>query len=131
MRPAPHDRPLRSVIIAGIIMRSTVIVFALALGAWLVSEQTFAASRFGSFSLAPGESKTIFVDPPYGYIRLCNDAGSAGTLEAVIDGHEPVALAPGICYDRDNGDRIALHNPSSSTVTGIYRAQKSRALGGR
>ena len=46
-------------------MRSPVIVFALALGAWLVCEQTFAASRFGSFSLAPGESKTIFVDPPY------------------------------------------------------------------
>jgi len=111
--------------------RCSIIVFALALGAGFDSAQTLAASRFGSFSLAPGESRTIFVDPPYGYVRLCNDVGSAGTLGAVIDSHEPVALAPGICYDRDNGDRITLHNPSSGTVTGIYRAQKSRALDGR
>jgi hypothetical protein len=110
---------------------SPVIVFALSLGAGLVSAEAGAASRFGSFTLAPGESSTISVDPPYGYIRLCNDVGSAGALEAVIDGHEPVTLPPGICYDRDNGDRIALHNLSSGTITGIYRAQKSRALGSR
>jgi hypothetical protein len=110
---------------------SSIIVFALSLGAGVVSALSCAASRFGSFSLAPDESNTILIDPPYGYVRLCNDVGSAGTLEAVIDGHEPVTLAPGICYDRDNGDRIALHNLSSGTVTGIYRAQKSRALDGR
>ena len=113
--------------------RSPIVVFVLPLAAGLLSAQTKAATGSGAFSLAPGESRSVIIGAPYGYIRLCNDVGSVGILEAVIGDHDPITLAPGICYDRDNGGRIALHNLSSGRVTGIYQPEAACPLcrGGR
>src|SRR5262249_34407622 len=108
--------------------RSLIVISVLALAAGLLSTQTKAATGSGAFSLAPGESRSVIIGGPYGYIRLCNDVGSVGILEAVIGDHDPVTLAPGICYDRDSGSRIALYNLSSGRVTGIYQPEAARPL---
>ncbi len=106
-----------------------VLGLASALGAGLTGLRADPVTRFGAFTLAPGESRTVYIGPPFGNVRLCNDVGSAGALEAVIGDHEPVTLAPGICNDRYNGDRIALRNLSSGAVTGIYHSSINRQLG--
>ena len=78
----------------------------------------------GTFRLAPGESRTIRVSTTYVTIRICNDVGSAGTVEGAVGGYPPVALAPGDCNANIGwyGDRIRVHNTSAAPVTGTFQS---------
>ena len=74
----------------------------------------------GGFTLAPREARSIQIPSAYRNIRLCNDSGSAGPLDATIGDRSPIILQPGECA-QDSGDRIALSNPSAGAVSGIFR----------
>jgi hypothetical protein len=80
------------------------------------------AGEFGSFTLQPGETRNITIGATYRLIRLCNDVGSAGMLDAVIGAGAPIRLAPGLCAE-DSGDRIQLRNAANGKVSGVYRRQ--------
>jgi hypothetical protein len=82
------------------------------------------AADFGSFTLAPGESRTIHIGASYRNIRVCNDLGSAGSFEVAIGDHDPVVLQPGLCR-RDSGDGIALRSLSAESATGLYQSYRS------
>ena len=88
----------------------------------VLTGQTAIAQEFGSFSLQPGQTKQIRIGSTYRTIRLCNDAESAGTLDAIIGDHDMIHLAPGLCAE-DSGDTIQLHNAANGPVSGIYRRQ--------
>lgn len=96
----------------------------LALGASWQGAPPASASDFGSFSLAPGEQRSVFIGTIYRDIRVCNDARSAGSFKVTIGDHEAYSLGPGICRG-DSGDRIALRNDSGAAATGIYQPYRS------
>ena len=89
----------------------------------------------GTFTLAPGESRTILVATTYRNIRICNDVGSSGTIEAAIGDYPAVTLQPSMCNNNmgQYGDRITVHNISASPATGIYQSGGTKPLsrGGR
>jgi hypothetical protein len=89
----------------------------------------------GTFTLAPGESRTILVATTYRNIRICNDVGSSGTIEAAIGDYPAVTLQPSVCNNNmgQYGDRITVHNISASPATGIYQSGGTKPLsrGGR
>jgi|SRR5476651_159892 hypothetical protein len=80
------------------------------------------AAEFGSFTLQPGEARTIRIGSTYRTIRLCNDSESAGTLQAVIGGSGTLQLAPGLCTEA-SGDTIQVLNAANGPVSGVYRRQ--------
>ena len=80
------------------------------------------AQEFGSFTLKPGETREFRIGATYRTIRLCNDAESAGTLDAIIGDHDTIHLAPGLCAE-DSGDTIQLHNAANGPVSGVYRRE--------
>jgi hypothetical protein len=79
------------------------------------------AADAGAFVLAPEETRAVRLGATYADIRVCNDLGSTGILEAVIGTHEAIRLAPGICA-RQTGDAVQLRNASAGLVSGIYRS---------
>jgi len=89
----------------------------------------------GTFTLAPGESRTILVATTYRNIRICNDVGSSGTIEAAIGDYPAATLQPSMCNNNmgQYGDRITVHNISASPATGIYQSGGTKPLsrGGR
>lgn len=89
----------------------------------------------GTFTLAPGESRTILVATTYRNIRICNDVGSSGTIEAAIGDYPAVTLQPSMCNNNmgQYGDRITVDNISASPATGIYQSGGTKPLsrGGR
>jgi hypothetical protein len=80
------------------------------------------AQEFGSFTLKPGETREFRTGNTYRTIRLCNDVGSAGVLDAVIGDHDMIHLAPGLCAE-DSGDRLQLRNAAGGAVSGVFRRQ--------
>jgi hypothetical protein len=78
----------------------------------------------GTFTLAPGESRTIRVSTTYITIWICNDVGSAGAIEGAVGGYPPIALAPGDCNANIGwyGDRITVRNISATPATGLFHA---------
>ena len=78
----------------------------------------------GTFTLAPGESRTIRVSTVYRTIRICNNASSAGTIEGAVGSYPPVTLAPGDCNANMGwySDRIRVRNISTSPATGIFQS---------
>jgi hypothetical protein len=78
----------------------------------------------GTFTLAPGESRTIRISTTYVTIRICNDVGSGGAVEGAVGGYPPVALAPGDCSANFGwyGDRITVHNTSATPATGRFQS---------
>jgi hypothetical protein len=101
--------------------RFSVFAFVLAI-VGVLTGQTAIAQEFGSFSLQRGQTKQIRIGSTYRTIRLCNDAESAGTLDASIGGHNMLHLAPSLCAE-DSGDTIQLSNAANGPVSGIYRHQ--------
>jgi hypothetical protein len=85
----------------------------------------------GSFTLAPGESRTLRVSSTYRTIRICNDVGSAGTIEGAVGDYPAVSLAPGVCNANtgEYGDRITVRNLSSAGATGLFQSAGTRPLG--
>jgi hypothetical protein len=80
------------------------------------------AAEFGSFTLQPGEARSIRIGSTYRTIRLCNDSESAGTLQAVIGASGTLQLAPGLCTEQ-SGDSIQVLNAANGPVSGVYRRQ--------
>ena len=89
----------------------------------------------GTFSLAPGESRTLRVSTVYRTIRICNDVGSSGTFEGAIGDYPAATLQPGMCNNNPGqyGDRITIHNVSASPATGLFQSGGTKPLsrGGR
>jgi hypothetical protein len=85
-----------------------------------LSQAPAVASEFGAFSVKPGETQQIAMGGSYRRIRLCNDAGSAGTLDVTIDDQPTHHLLPGVCAE-DRGDSVVLRNSSTGMDTGVYR----------
>ena len=75
---------------------------------------SIVSSEFGSFTLAPGETRSIDMGSLYHEIRICNDSSSGGTLAATVSG-TPMQLVPGVC-GTDNGSSLTLRNLSSAKV---------------
>ena len=82
------------------------------------------AQEATSFMLAPGESRSFNIGF-YREIRVCNDVGSAGTIDMTVSGQPPTQLAPGVCW-RNSGDSLVVHNDSTGGVTGVYMANRTR-----
>jgi hypothetical protein len=101
---------------------------AIAFGGQFMSARPVLAADAGAFLLSPRESRAIRLGATYADIRLCNDLGSAGILEAIIGAHEAIQLAPGICA-RQTGDAIQLRNASAGPVSGIYRSSLNCQMG--
>ena len=78
-----------------------------------------------------GESRTLRVSSTYQTILICNDVGSAGTIEGAIGDYPAVSLAPGICNANTGqyGDRITVRNISSRTATGLFQSAGTKPLG--
>ena len=89
----------------------------------------------GTFTLAPGESRTILVATTYRNIRICNDVGSSGTFDGALGDYPAVTLQPGMCTSNTGqyGDRITIHNVSASPATGLFQSGGTKPLsrGGR
>jgi hypothetical protein len=85
----------------------------------------------GSFTLAPGESRTIMVSNTYRTIRICNDVGSSGILEGAVGDYPAVSMAPGVCNANMayTSDHITVHNVSTGTVSGLYQSSGGKPLG--
>lgn len=85
----------------------------------------------GTFTLAPGESRTIRVSSTYRTIRICNDVGSSGTIEGAVGDYPAVSLAPGVCNANmgEYSDRITVHNTSSAPATGLFQSAGTKPLG--
>jgi hypothetical protein len=85
----------------------------------------------GTFTLAPGESRTLRVSTVYRVIRICNDVGSSGTIEGAVGDYPAVTLAPGVCNANSGqySDRITVHNVSSSPATGLFQSAGTKPLG--
>jgi hypothetical protein len=79
---------------------------------------SIASSGFGSFTLAPGETRSINMGSLYRELRICNDSSSGGTLVATVSG-TPIQLVPGVCGVH-NGSSLTLRNLSSVKVVGLY-----------
>jgi hypothetical protein len=90
--------------------------------AGLLTGSSAKAQEFGSFTLKPGEAREFRIGATYRTIRLCNDAESAGNLDAIIGDHDMIHLAPGLCAE-DSGDTIQLRNAANGPVSGVYRRQ--------
>jgi hypothetical protein len=109
--------------------RSLRLATAIALSGYLsVAARPLRAADAGAFVLAPHETRAIHLGASYADIRLCNDVGSAGTLEAVIGVNEAIRLGPGICA-RQPGDGFQLRNASAGAVSGIYRSSLNCQMG--
>jgi hypothetical protein len=78
------------------------------------------AAEFGSFSLKLGETRQIRTGSTYRTLRVCNDAGSAGSILVTIDDHKPHHLSAGVCAE-DLGDSFVVVNQSSGPAHGTYR----------
>ena len=91
-------------------------------------EGSTASAGFGSFTLAPGESRSFRTGAIYREIRVCNDVGSSGTVEATVSSGTPMQLGPGICA-RENGDNLTLRNISTGTVTGAFHSYGGKPIG--
>jgi energy-converting hydrogenase Eha subunit B len=89
---------------------------------------SIASAGFGSFTLAPGETRTISTGAIYREFRICNDTGSGGTVEAIGSSGAAMQLAPGICA-LDYGDSFTLRNVSSATATGAFRSYRGKPIG--
>ncbi len=87
-----------------------------------------AYGGFGAFTLAPGETRTIRTGATYREIRVCNDVGSGGTVQAIVSNGAAMQLAPGICA-RDNGDSLTLTNVSTATATGVFHSYGGKPIG--
>ena len=85
----------------------------------------------GSFTLAPGETRTIHGSNTYRTYRICNDVGSAGPLEGSVGDYPSVTMAPGVCNANmgDASDHITVHNLSTGTVSGVYQSSGGKPLG--
>jgi hypothetical protein len=92
------------------------------------ADGSIASAGFGSFTLAPGETRSIRTGALYREIRICNDVSSAGTVEATVSNGPAMQLAPGICA-RDNGDSFTLRNTSSGTASGAFHSYGSKPIG--
>ena len=102
-------------------MRQRLLGFVfIAATAGLFSARAAEAQEFGSFTLKPGETRSFRIGATYRNIRLCNDAESAGTLDATIGDHDMIHLAPGLCAEQ-SGDTILLHNAAAGPVNGVWR----------
>ena len=102
--------------------RTHLLLAMILLGGCAASSSTpagsIASSGFGSFTLAPGETRSIDMGSLYHEMRICNDSSSGGTLAATVSG-TPMQLVPGAC-GVDNGSSLTLRNPSSVKVVGLY-----------
>ena len=102
-------------------MRQRLLGFVfIAATAGLFSARAAEAQEFGSFTLKPGETRGFRIGATYRNIRLCNDAESAGTLDATIGDHDMIHLVPGLCAEQ-SGDTILLHNAADGPVNGVWR----------
>ena len=90
-----------------------------ALAVLLLAGAALAADG-GTFTLAPGEVRSVSVGSTDREIHVCNDLGSAGDLTVVIGDHDPLRLAPGICK-WEHGGRITLRNDSRSNVSCFFQ----------
>jgi hypothetical protein len=79
-----------------------------------------AATRYGSFTLRPGETQQISIGAAAQELRVCNDATSAGRISVTVGTNEPRLLRPGLCYDYDIGDRIVATNQGDGPAFGTY-----------
>jgi hypothetical protein len=107
---------------------SKTLAMAIVLGGDFICGHPVVAADAGAFLLSPRESRAIRLGTSYADIRLCNDLGSAGTLEAVIGVHDAIRIAPGICA-RETGDAIQLRNASAGLVSGIFRSSLNCQMG--
>jgi len=85
----------------------------------------------GTFVLAAGETRTIRVSTTYRAIRICNDVGSAGTIEGAVGDNPAALMAPGVCNANMGyyGDRITVQNLSSGSATGLFQSAGTRPMG--
>jgi len=85
----------------------------------------------GTFTLAPGESRTIRVSTVYRTIRICNNVGSSGTIEGAVGDYPAVTLSPGLCNANmgQYSDRITVHNVSTSPANGLFQSAGTKPLG--
>ena len=99
------------------------------------SDGSVGINGAGTFTLAPGESRTILVATTYRNIRICNDVGSSGTFDGALGDYPAVTLQPGMCTSNTGqyGDRITIHNVSASPATGLFQSGGTKPLsrGGR
>ncbi|MEA2779307.1 MAG: hypothetical protein QOK29_851 [Rhodospirillaceae bacterium] len=95
-------------------------IMALGLFAFTIAASPGFAGEFGSFTLKPGETQQIRIGSTYRTLRVCNDAGSAGSILVTIDDHNPHHLAAGVCAE-DLGDAFVVVNQSSGPAHGTYR----------
>jgi hypothetical protein len=73
----------------------------------------------GVVSLAPGQAQQVWTGVAYQLLRVCNNLESNGTAVVLIDGKQPITLAPGICTE-DYGNTIDMNNQSASAATIVY-----------
>ena len=85
----------------------------------------------GTFTLAPGESRTIRVSTVYRTIRICNNVGSSGTIEGAVGDYPAVTLSPGLCNANmgQYSDRITVHNVSTRPANGLFQSAGTKPLG--
>jgi hypothetical protein len=100
-------------------MRRLIIIAATTLAA-CQGAGSDSASPSGSFTLAPGETRTLQIGSTYRPVRVCNDVASSGRVKAWIGQHLPHDMPPGVCAE-DTGDQIVLRNESGGAANGIYR----------
>jgi hypothetical protein len=90
------------------------------LGAGLIVGQANAA-RFGSLTLAAGESQNVHTGISTYNMRVCNDFYSSGSVIVTISGNAPHDLSPGHCAE-DIGDRLVIQNHSSGPARVYFRS---------
>jgi hypothetical protein len=96
---------------------TSILLSACASGDTSSPEGSIASVGNGSFTLAPGETRSIQIGGFYREFRVCNDTDSSGTLEATVSNQPPIQLAPGVCW-REYGDSLTLRDVSSGAATG-------------
>jgi hypothetical protein len=104
--------------------RRLALALAVVAGGALSSSGEASAQQATSFTLAPGETRSFNIGF-YREIRVCNNVGSAGTVDMTVGGQPSTTLAPGVCW-RNSGDSLVLHNGSAGSVTGVYNANQTR-----
>lgn len=82
------------------------------------------AQQFGRIEVGPGEYRQVSIGPAYRMIRVCNDFGSPGTVEASISDGWVRTLQPGACLE-DAGSSIAVRNRSAQPATVTFRSSSS------
>ena len=79
-----------------------------------------AAQEFDSFTLKPGESRTVEIGANYVDLRVCNDLLSASAVLATIEPRRPELLQPGECTE-DRGGGIEFRNQGNGPAMVSYR----------